>query len=326
MLAVGYLLLFQIAAGTPVNAADAPSCGCHPSKAEKKFSHTPVKAGECYSCHKPTDKKHPKFKKEAFNLTDGGKSGLCNECHERKDTLKFVHGPVASGDCLDCHDVHQSDHKAQLKAPGAQLCYSCHDKSKHARPYPHAPIADGNCLGCHDPHQSNVKFMLKAEGSQLCLKCHDKKLFTGKSVHEPVAKGECGACHATHGTQYPHLLVRPFPEDFYLPFSKDNFSLCFGCHNNQLADDKRTDTQTGFRNGLFNIHYIHINKPDKGRSCKVCHDPHAASQPKLISDKIKGFGRWRIPIRYKKTDVGGTCVVGCHKPKSYDRINPVTNP
>lgn len=320
-----YLSLLAVLPGNPAGAAGGENCGCHPHKAEKAFVHKPVKEGECPSCHKATDKKHPKFKKEAFTLSDKRKSGLCNECHDRKNTMKHVHPPVASGDCLDCHDVHQSDHKYQLKASGAELCFMCHEKSKLDRKYPHKPIAGGNCLGCHDPHQSNQKFMLKAEGSKLCMTCHSSKHFKGKSVHGPVAKGECTACHATHGTQYPHLLLKPFPEDFYLPFSKEYYGLCFSCHNNQLADEQVAEKQTNFRNGLANLHFLHVNKEDKGRSCKVCHDPHAASQPRLVSDKVHGFGRWRIPIRYSRTDTGGTCIVGCHKPKSYDRMAPVVN-
>ena len=34
---------------------------------------------------------------------------------------------------------------------------------------------------------------------------------------------------------------------------------------------------------------------------------------------------WMLPIKYTQTKNGGSCVVGCHKPKGYDRINPVTN-
>lgn len=306
--------------------AAAQNCGCHPQKTELKFVHKPVKDGECESCHKPSGQKHPKVKKEAFLLTDKGRSGLCGECHERKDTLKFVHGPVASGDCTDCHDVHQSNNRFQLKEAGSALCFMCHEKAKLDRRYPHAPIAEGRCTACHDPHQSNMKFMLKAEGKNLCMTCHDKALFMGKSVHPPVAAGECASCHSTHGSRFPHLLNRGFPEDFYLPFDAEQYSLCFGCHSSALAEDQRSDTETNFRNGILNLHFVHVNKAEKGRSCKVCHDPHAASQPRLISSKVNGFGRWRIPIRYTGTEVGGTCVVGCHKPKSYDRVNQVVNP
>lgn len=310
----------------PAEAAGEMNCGCHPNKADKSFTHKPVKDGECSSCHKPSDQKHPKVKKGAFLLTDNGKAGLCNECHERKDIKKYVHGPVASGDCLDCHDVHQSDNKFQLKESGVALCYMCHDKTKLGRKFPHPPITEGKCLDCHDPHQSDNKYILKAEGSDLCILCHNKSMFSGKSIHGPVATGECSACHVTHGTQYPHLLKHSFPEDFYTPFNKSQFELCFKCHSASLADDQRTGAATNFRNGMFNLHFLHVNKADKGRSCKVCHDPHASSQPKLISSKVSGFGRWRIPIRYTKNDVGGTCVVGCHKPKSYNRLDPVVNP
>ncbi|MDK2793350.1 MAG: hypothetical protein PWQ25_2213, partial [Deferribacteres bacterium] len=32
---------------------------------------------------------------------------------------------------------------------------------------------------------------------------------------------------------------------------------------------------------------------------------------------------WELPINFTKTKTGGSCVVGCHKPKEYDRLNPV---
>lgn len=310
----------------PAEAAGKENCGCHPHKAEKTFIHQPVKDGDCNLCHKPSGEKHPKVKAEAFLLTDSGKGGLCAECHERKDTKKYVHSPVAAGDCTDCHDPHQSENKYQLKESASELCYQCHDKNKFVRTFPHKPIAEGKCLGCHDPHQSDHKYMLKEEGVNLCMTCHDKSEFSGKSIHSPVASGSCDSCHATHGTGIHHLLKQVAPAEMYQSFNKENFALCFACHSDTLADSWRTDLETNFRNGMYNLHYLHVNKSHKGRSCKVCHDPHVAAQPRLISDKVAGFGRWRIPIRYTKTDVGGTCVVGCHKPKSYDRINPIENP
>lgn len=328
ILVAGHLFIASLAVVHPAAAVVNENCGCHSAKSEGPYVHKPVRDGECLSCHKPSGQKHPRVKKGAFGLTDNGKSGLCNECHERKDTMKFIHGPIKTGDCLACHDIHQSNNKKQLKAPneGGKLCYMCHEKGKFDRKYPHPPIAEGKCTGCHDPHQSNVKYMLKGDGMQLCLLCHAKGMFTGKSIHKPVAQGDCTACHSIHGTQYPRLLKQYYADELYMPYDKRNFALCFLCHNNQLADDLRTDTQTNLRNGMFNIHFIHINKKEKGRSCKVCHDPHAAAQPRLIAEKIPGFGAWRIPILFTKTDTGGTCVVGCHKPKSYDRINAVINP
>lgn len=304
-------------------AAASENCGCHPHKAEKRFVHVPVSNYECSQCHKPSGQNHPKYKKEAFILTDKGKAGLCNECHERKNLKKYVHAPVVSGDCLECHDVHQSDNKYQLVEPATALCYKCHKKADH--PFPHLPVAEGKCVSCHDPHQSDMKFMLKAEPATLCTGCHAKKGFVGKSVHAPVAKGECLACHAPHGGLNRGLLKMKVSDSMYQPFDKSSYELCFSCHANTIADNQRTDSETNFRNGMFNLHFVHVNKVDKGRSCRVCHDPHASNQGRLISNKKAGFGRWRIPISYTQTSVGGTCIAGCHKPKSYNRIDPVDN-
>jgi predicted CXXCH cytochrome family protein len=330
ILVAGYLFVMSLPPAYKAVAAGNQNCGCHSAKSEGPYVHKPVMDGECLSCHRPSGQKHPRIKKGAFGLTDNGKSGLCNECHERKDTMKFIHGPIKTGDCLACHDIHQSNNKTQLKAPnaGGQICYMCHKKEQFDRKHPHPPIAEGKCTGCHDPHQSNVKYLLKGDGMQLCILCHNKGMFTGKSVHKPVAQGDCTACHSIHGTQYPHLLKHNYTDEWYIPYKdiKENFAICFACHNDQIAEDSRTDTKTNLRNGMFNIHYIHINKTEKGRACKTCHDPHAAAQPRLISERISGFGKWDIPILFTKTDTGGTCVVGCHKPKSYDRINPVINP
>lgn len=301
-------------------------CGtrCHKSKVRETFVHGPVGSDDCISCHNPTGLEHPK-QRGAFRLVAEGAT-LCYVCHEGKANKKVVHPPVAKGACLDCHDVHQSPYRMQLKADGSALCFGCHDAEKFTAKHRHAPVADGSCLGCHDPHQSDNRALLKGSGAGLCFICHDKKMAEGVSIHGPVAGGGCTDCHAPHGSPYYRILKNAFPEQFYLPYSQDNFALCFDCHTENLAQDKRTDTLTGFRNGDHNLHHLHINKSDKGRSCKTCHDPHAARQPRLVKERIPGFGSWEIPIRYTKTDTGGTCVAGCHKPKSYDRLRALRNP
>src|SRR5690242_14156973 len=99
MLAIFCLFGIPLTGDMRAYAVEGENCGCHSSKADMQFVHKPVKEGHCYQCHKPTDQKHPRFKKEAFNLSDNGKSRLCYECHEKKNNMKFVHTPVASGDC-----------------------------------------------------------------------------------------------------------------------------------------------------------------------------------------------------------------------------------
>lgn len=320
LLSTGDMLFASSLPGVP----DGCNTRCHRSKAREDFVHGPVRSDDCIACHNPTGLEHPK-KPGAFRLAAEG-ANLCYLCHDRMADGKVVHPPVAAGSCLDCHDVHQSPYRMLLKSDGVSLCFGCHDAEKFKARHPHAPVASGNCLGCHDPHRSDNRALLRGDGSALCFICHDKKMAEGVSIHGPVAAGRCLDCHSPHGSPYPNILKNIFPTTFYLPYAQEHFALCFDCHDRELAQDRRTDTITGFRNGDHNLHHLHINKPDKGRSCKTCHDPHGAWQPRLIKNRIPGFGSWEIPIRYMKTDNGGSCVAGCHKPKSYDRIRAVRNP
>ena len=86
-----------------------------------------------------------------------------------------------------------------------------------------------------------------------------------------------------------------------------------------------TTDLTDFRNGSSNLHYLHVSKPEKGRTCRACHAPHASAGPKHIRETVS-YGVWEIPIQFKKTDTGGSCQPGCHRPKAYDRASPVTYP
>jgi hypothetical protein len=45
----------------------------------------------------------------------------------------------------------------------------------------------------------------------------------------------------------------------------------------------------------------------------------------LIADSVP-FGKWSLPLKFVKTETGGSCAPGCHKPQSYDRKNPGKKP
>lgn len=50
----------------------------------------------------------------------------------------------------------------------------------------------------------------------------------------------------------------------------------------------------------------------------MCHGIHGADNPHLIADKVK-FGQWKMPLNYKVTENGGSCLPGCHATKEYSR-------
>lgn len=74
---------------------------------------------------------------------------------------KFVHGPVATGDCIFCHKQDKKDrHTFQPIENVEALCYECHEKL-NSSVVVHKPVTNGKCTGCHDPHQSAHQFQLK---------------------------------------------------------------------------------------------------------------------------------------------------------------------
>ena len=96
--------------------------------------------------------------------------------------------------------------------------------------------------------------------------------------------------------------------------------MCFECHNRQMALMAKTKTLTGFRDGKVNMHYLHVNKKPKGRTCRACHQVHASSQEKHIRVSVP-FGdiEWELPVIFTISEDGGSCQVGCHAPKGYRR-------
>lgn len=313
---LGALLLPAFAQAEPFKCS-----ACHKELIRGTVAHKPVAAGQCLRCHQQLSDDHPLGKGSMGFIVP--KEKLCAVCHGALIKKPFLHKPVAKGECTACHMPHSSDNKSLLKDPPPVLCFRCHPKDHFTGSHTHPPVEKGECLSCHDPHQSDSKSLLRKPGSQLCFMCHDAKLAMGKSVHPPVAKGECVLCHAVHGSDYRKILKADFPADLYRPFGPDAFPLCFSCHKPELVTEVKTVTATNFRNGDRNLHSVHVNKAGKGRSCKICHNPHAAGQERLINTKSPGFGTWEIPIHFTLTQTGGGCSVGCHKTFRYDRVKAV---
>jgi len=294
---------------------------CHRDLDRGRVVHRPVADGECLRCHQQLSDDHPLGKGSMGFIV--AKDKLCVTCHTTLLKKPNLHKPVAQGLCYACHLPHSSENKALLKDPVPALCFRCHPKAHFTGMHTHKPVADGACLSCHDAHQSDGKALLKRPGAQLCFGCHDPKLAVGKSVHAPVAKGDCVGCHQVHGSDFRKILKADAPQELYRPFGTDAFPLCFSCHDPQLAAAVTTDTATNFRNGDRNLHAVHVNKAGKGRACKLCHNPHASAQDRLINPKTPGFGSWDIPIRFNVTPTGGGCSVGCHRTFRYDRVKAV---
>lgn len=293
----------------------------------RAHTHGPVGAGDCIACHRPHGSAYG-----ALLIETPDKGKLCFECHKdrmQEFTMKYVHDP-ASEDCGQCHDPHSSPNRFQLLKPGGELCKMCHQDMNPEiyedmnRANKHRPVQEGKCTKCHRPHSSNYKPLLAAPTEEVCFGCHEdlgNYIRGSKFKHGPVQTHDCAACHKVHGSDFAKLLVRYYPSTFYTDYQPGYYDLCFGCHNKDIAKKKFTLVLTNFRDGDYNLHYFHVHRK-KGRTCTACHDAHASDQEKHIRYEVP-FGMWSYPIKFTKTATGGTCVVGCHSPKTYDRKHPV---
>jgi predicted CXXCH cytochrome family protein len=168
----------------------------------------------------------------------------------------------------------------------------------------------------------------------LCLSCHDKEVKTpggrdltnmkkllteNKEHHGPIKQKDCSGCHNPHGSDEFRILKEKYASEFYMPFNPENYSLCFKCHNRTIVQDPETTTLTNFRNVTINLHFKHINKREKGRTCRACHETHASNYPKHIRESVP-FGKWQFDMNYLKTETGGSCAPGCHGLRKYDRV------
>lgn len=321
---------------------DALCATCHEDvTGGRSHLHGPVAVGACSACHLPHASPHP-------GLLTAADGALCTSCHTsirtEMEAHRFPHA-AAQDQCLGCHDAHASDHLMFLREETGPLCLSCHDAIRHTvetATHPHAAVTtDGACLNCHAAHGSDFPSVLRDDMMTLCFECHDREIETatgtlanmklviksGTSLHGPVAQSDCAACHMLHGGDNFRMLVKEYPAEFYAPFAEERYALCFSCHDKQLVYDERTTALTDFRNGDLNLHYVHVNRKTKGRSCRACHETHASSNALHVRDFVPfGDGGWSLPIGFDRTDTGGSCAPGCHVPYDYDRDAPVTYP
>jgi predicted CXXCH cytochrome family protein len=304
-----------------------------PAGEKSVWEHSPYAAGDCSICHEKNDRKAP------GKVTVAGNE-LCYGCHEEFATIlkaKHQHAPAVSS-CIGCHNPHDSKQRKLLYADAFGLCTACHAgiaQIVEGSPVKHDAVTSGRkCLNCHNPHASNVEKLLTALPFDQCVGCHSsdglkddkgvaltnfKKLLEQNPVHHaPVAGKDCSACHEVHGGKNFRMLVADYPAKFYAPYDPQNYALCYGCHNDKVVSEPETTTLTNFRDGSRNLHFVHVNKAERGRTCRACHEVHASPNPHQIRESVPyGPKGWPLRVGYTQTSTGGTCARTCHDAKSY---------
>jgi predicted CXXCH cytochrome family protein len=246
---------------------------------------------------------------------------LCYTCHKSWATEPVSHAPVASGDCLACHDPHAGRADPLLVDRPDQLCVRCHDvDSLTTERVKHTAVKEGYCVGCHDSHGGKERGMVKNHGTNLCLPCHDANAprhlasasgkalidLTRKVVHKPLVKGDCQYCHTQkHSSQQDSLLARPAVESCYKchPRFEEKRKYLHGaaklgdcpvCHDPHSSDNPALIAEKKINDVCFRCHEDDamkqewVHQPLKDQGCTACHDPHGSNVPRSLKAPIEG--------------------------------------
>ena len=214
---------------------------------------------------------------------------LCVGCHSSMlesspgKKAAYTHSPVATGQCLMCHDPHGTPGGRMVVQEIGKVCQGCHDTSDAKLVTAHKGYTvGGNCLSCHDPHS------------------HDKnaKLITGKQ-HAPFKQGNCETCHAKPVAGQPIALAKPAQE------------LCFTCHAASTLMPANEKAHAPVKEGLCTTcHDPHVSGEKgllKNKQANVCFTCHTKIEDATVA-----------PHRHKVLEETMNCVL-CHKPHSSPR-------
>lgn len=131
-------------------ARQVPSGRESPAPGAKGTEHGPYAAKLCGACHAS----------QATNSLLAPASELCGRCHTLALDKKYVHGPLASGGCLVCHDPHASRYPHLLVSESGEFCVRCHDRRDLDGVGAHAAV-EAQCTDCHEAHMSDKLYLLR---------------------------------------------------------------------------------------------------------------------------------------------------------------------
>ena len=118
--------------------------------------HEPIK--NCVPCH--GDQPEQSLPDKSDLVAEVPK--LCYTCHQEFASLDaWEHGPVATGNCLLCHEQHRTKNKSLLRKPVPELCYHCHETEAMGLIPNHSDKSHANCTDCHESHSSPGRMLLK---------------------------------------------------------------------------------------------------------------------------------------------------------------------
>lgn len=125
-----------------------------PTRKSEGSKHAPYAEKHCDNCHASEG--------GVSNALLKPKNELCFLCHKNLLNAAFLHGPASDGECLACHEPHESSNESLLSKPRSKICGKCHEEKRLASAM-HERLTEGGvaCPDCHDPHAGASKYFIK---------------------------------------------------------------------------------------------------------------------------------------------------------------------
>ena len=115
---------------------------------------------------------HPDLSQLAPGRLAVPRKKICLQCHTTKDSElnytanMWVHGPVSSGQCVVCHDYHESRYQYMLLSKSSiVLCTQCHAKGYLGDS--EANQKGDECISCHNPHIGANRLLLRKDFDEI---------------------------------------------------------------------------------------------------------------------------------------------------------------
>jgi len=236
----------------------------------------------------------------------GDDSPVCIDCHDDKQSARYVHYPAGEGDCKACHEP-TPEHLAEGGPGGmktnrtASACYQCHDtKSEGLHIHP-ALKMDGECVQCHNPHGSDSKKFLVMPINRICFECHNPiPADAGEGSEHNVVGDEksCLNCHDPHSTDQDSLLIT------------NPKTLCLNCHDREITvkEGVKTRKVADIKQKVLEMEFVH----QPVIWCTACHDSHGSKYRSLLAGSFpkNNYNKYE-PGDYKTKNTFELCF-GCH--------------
>lgn len=242
----------------------------------------------------------------------------------RLDDARTAHlstGPLAlvhanfENDCQKCHsnelgvalsrDAWQMDRQPRL-ALQEQKCKVCHDIDHHFQLTLSNPAVDQDCSGCHQDHSGRT-LSLVAQSNLACTQCHANLGDACKAGHDSQLNRSIDQFSSlTHGVQLastssdsPALQFRSLLKDR----GRVKFDHAQHLRPGQVDEGSKGGFQLSMLSPALRTRYMHENQSEDALvqlNCNSCHQPHAISEPGLLSSTAREEGRYYAPVDFER--------------------------